>query len=345
VNAAVQHPIADRFERQAGYCQRMGSPLGAALLRAAAGNYRDAGIVRELFLSDAALESLPRAGIRFLAALHYCALEGRAAEIASHLPSCGGDGDAGSAWKASQTFIGGNLQRMVELYRRMPQTNEPARSMPLLAGLLAIVERTRLPVRLFEIGASAGLNTRLDHYRYEGVGWSWGDASSPLILRNRERSGKPRALCELHVAERAACDLHPLDLGKESDRLYLRSFIWADQTDRLARFDAACEVALRVPLVVERADALSWVPQRFVPRDGTVTVLMHSIVSYYLNANAREHFIDAVSRAAIDAREEAPMAWLRFESDGFETKVTLWPGAREIAVARSDGHAQGIEWR
>jgi hypothetical protein len=345
MNAAVQHSIADRFERQAGYCGRMGSPLCDALLRSAAADYRDGGAVRELFRTGVSLEPLPRAGIRLLAALHYCALEGSAPAIASHFPSCGGDGDAEAAWDASRAFVEKRLPRVAELYRRMPQTNETARSMPLLGGLLAIVERSQLPVRLFEVGASAGLNTRLDRYRYEGAGWTWGDPSSPLVLRNREHGGKPPALCELRIVERGACDLHPLDVGKESDRLYLRSFIWADQTERLARFDAACKAALQTPMVVERADALTWIPQHFTPCAGSVTVVMHSIVAYYLDDRQRERFVDAVARAAKDARAEAPMAWLRFESDGFETKVTLWPDAGEIVIARSDGHAQGIEWK
>lgn len=345
MNAAVHYSIADRFERQAGFCLRMGSPLGAALLREAANDYRNSGAVHDLIRQDDALESLPRAGIRFLAALHYSALDGSAPEIAAHLPSCGGDADADAAWRASQNFAAEHLPRISELYRRMPQTNEPARSMPLLGGLLAIVARTRLPVRLLEIGASAGFNSRLDYYRYEGNGWAWGDPSSPLVLRNRERSGKPQSLCDAEMIARAACDLHPLDVSKESDRLYLRSFIWADQTERLSRFDRACEIALRVPLIVERCDALTWIPEHFTPHVGSVTVLMHSIVAYYLSAQARRQFVETVSRAAGRARAEAPMAWLRFESDGFETKATLWPQDVEIAIARSDGHAQDIEWR
>lgn len=345
MNSIVQHSIADRFERQAGYCQRMGSQLCDALLRSAAEDYREAGVVRDLFRVDTSLEPLPRAGIRLLAALHYCALQGIAPGIASHFPSCGGDGDANAAWAACRAFIENYPDRIAQLYRRMPQTNEPARSMPLLGGLLAIVSSVQLPVRLLEIGASAGLNSRLDYYRYEGNGWAWGDPASPLILRNRERSGSPPARCDIRIVERVACDLHPLDVAKESDRLYLRSFIWADQTERLDRFDRACDVALRVPLVVERANALAWVPRRFSPHKGTVTVLMHSIVSYYLNAQEREQFIDAVTRATADATAEAPMAWLRFESDGFQTRATLWPGAHEMAIASSDGHAQGIEWR
>ena len=79
-----------------------------------------------------------------------------------------------------------------ELFDRTPQTNEVARSMPLLGGLLAIVDATRLPVALLDVGSSAGLNLRLDRYRYEGDGWFWGDPHSPLVLRNETISGQPR---------------------------------------------------------------------------------------------------------------------------------------------------------
>jgi len=32
------------------------------------------------------------------------------------------------------------------------------------------------------------------------------------------------------------------------------------------------------------------------------------------------------------------------ELRAYETSVTLWPGARNRAIARSDGHGQGIAW-
>jgi hypothetical protein len=323
----------------------MGSPLGASLLRDAAESYRAGGPVRALFSERPELEPLPRAGIRFLAALHASALDGRAPRVAAHLPSCGGDGDAHGAWDASRAFVAQNLERCAELYARTPQTNEVARSTLLLAGLLNVASATYLPVRLFEIGASAGLNTRLDLYRYEGKGWCWGDPRSPLVLRNRERSGKPAALdAELRVVERAACDLHPLDIARAEDRRYLRSFIWADQLERLERFDRACEAASALKLQVERSDALAWLEKRFAPSRGTVTVAMHSIVAYYLTRDQRARLISSIERGAERARTDSPMAWLRFEGGAFETRVTTWPDGDETLVAHSDGHAQDITW-
>ncbi len=339
--------IAERFERQATYCEAMGAPLYATILRSAAADYREGGVMHALFAADPQLDALPRAGIRFLAALHTCALGGSAPAIAAHFPSCGGDGDATAAWSAAREYVGPHRERLAHLYRRTPQTNEPARSMPLLVGLLSAVNAAPLPVRLFEIGASAGLNTRLDCYRYEGNDWSWGDSRSALVLRNRERSGRPNALdAPLRVAERAGCDLHPLDVESEEDRQYLRSFIWADQIERIQRLDDACRAARRVPLTIERAQAVDWVDAHFRAREGTLTVVMHSAVQYYLSREQRAALRETIESRAEAARENAPVAWLRFEEDGagMTTLLTRWPGNSEYAIARSDGHAQDIEW-
>ncbi len=339
--------IAERFERQAEYCGAMGAPLCAHLLRSAAADYRRGGVVRALFASGSQVEVLSRSGIRFLAALHGCALDGTAPAIAAHLPSCGGDGDAAAAWNAARAFLSEHLERIAQLYDRTPQTNEPARSMPLLAGLLAAVKASPLPVCLLEIGASAGLNTRLDRYRYEGTAWSWGDPHSPLVLRNRERIGHPSSLdAPLRIVERAACDLHPLDIENEQDRQRLRAFVWADQVDRLQRLDDACRAARTLPLTVEKAEAVGWLAERFRARDGTLTVAMHSAVHYYLTHEQRAALQETMTRNTEHASESAPMAWLRFEHEGsgMTTRLTQWPGGAETLIARSDGHGQDIEW-
>jgi hypothetical protein len=326
----------------------MGSPFYSALFDEAAKDYRSGGPMRAFFKADPRRRDVSRIGLRLGGALHFRALDGSAPGLAAHFPSTGGDGDAAGAWREARGLIAENGRRFGELFDRTPQTNEVARSMPLLGGLLAIVGATRLPVALLDVGSSAGLNMRLDRYRFEGDGWSWGDVHCPLVLRNETISGRPQHLgVRPEIVVRAGCDLHPLDVTSERDCMELRSFVWPDQGERFARLDAAIAVSRDVPAEIERADFLQWIPRRAVPRENTVTIVMHSVVTEHLEESVREAMRDAIETACSAATDARPMAWLRMEPDAgmwYETRVTLWPSREERTIARSNGHAQAIAW-
>ena len=70
-----------------------------------------------------------------------------------------------------------------------PQTNEVGRAASLGVGLAEITRQTGLPVRLFEIGASGGLLSRLDRFWYESDGRGWGDPSSAVRFESDGYSG------------------------------------------------------------------------------------------------------------------------------------------------------------
>ena len=57
----------------------------------------------------------------------------------------------------------------------------PRRSRP---GFLTVAREAGLPLRILEMGTSAGLNLRWDYFRYEAPGQAWGDARSPVVLRD-----------------------------------------------------------------------------------------------------------------------------------------------------------------
>ena len=72
-----------------------------------------------------------------------------------------------------------------------PQTNEVGRSAVLMSGLLVIADRFHLPLRLYELGASAGLNLLLDRYGYDLGGLRTGDPASAC---SSAPNGKARRL-------------------------------------------------------------------------------------------------------------------------------------------------------
>jgi len=340
----MRRDVPDRLTRMAHACAAMGSPLYGALLARAAEQYRSGGPVARV-LDDHADRS--RLGLRLMAALHYLALSGDAA-LAAHYPSTGGDGDAAAIWEIAGDRFARDAETIDALMERPLQTNEPARAMPLMAGYCWLAARYRLPMRVFEIGASAGLNLRWDAFAYDGGDWTYG-GPSPLVLRNRIASGAPAHLSAVPtVAERRGCDLHPLDATSAVDRMELFSFVWPDQTARVARLRAALEVAALLPVEVDRADLLDWLPRRATPADGTLTVVTESVLTEHLALDTRDALTAAVHAQAARATAGAPFAWLRMEpSEGaYATEIFTWPDVRPagVRIATSDGHAQNIVW-
>ena len=287
--------------------------------------------------------------LRLLAAVHELVLAGEAAALAAHYPSTGGTPgpDVGAVFVAT---VGEQLDVVIERTAQPIQTNEVGRSAALLGGFL-LLGATGLPLRVLEVGASAGLNLRFDHLRYEAGGDAFGPAGSPVRFVEPWVDGHPRLDAPVAVAERRGCDVHPLDPSAPADRLRLRACLWPDQPERRARLDGALEVAASVPAPVDRADAADWVVEQLAtPVAGTVTVVVHTIVAQYLAPGTR-HALEAAVRAAGErATAEAPVAWLCMEpatETEAEVRLTLWPKpapVRTHVLARTAFHGPPVRW-
>jgi hypothetical protein len=338
------YSIPQRFDRQADTCAFMGSHLYGELCRFAARAYEEDSDLRALLDRHA---DRSRLVLRLLGAAHFRALQGSAPEIARRYPSTGGDGDAQAAWRAITSDVRANAGRYDELLARPVQTNEVARAMPVLAAMLAVANAASLPLRIFEIGSSAGLILNFDRYLYSGEGWSWGDAASTLHLRNRASGGAPAFLdAPLEVAARAACDLYPLDVSKDTDADTLLSFVWPDQSERFERLKAAIAIARAHPVRIEAGDGIAWIARTAAPVPAFATVALHTVVTEHMPQDTRRTLSETMMQLGAHAQADAPFAWVRMEPGerGYKTSVTLWPGEREIEVAVSDGHAQDLRW-
>jgi hypothetical protein len=175
--------IPDQLRRQAGWCEKLGSPLYAQLLNRCAEDYERGGPLRDLLQPHENDPDSTVLSLRLMGAVHRLVLTGEAPELAAFYPSAGGAAQ-GDPWPAFAQTIQRQMDALRQLVQRPVQTNEVGRSGSLFAGFALIAVRTGLPLRLLEIGASAGLNLRWDRYRYEWSGGAWGDAASGVQLQN-----------------------------------------------------------------------------------------------------------------------------------------------------------------
>ena len=324
----------------------MGSPLYGALLERCAGDARQDGIVAGILGADAGNAVESALALRFMAAVHRVALSGDAPALAAHYPSCGGDGNADAAWQAFLDVLHARAEQLQASIKEPLQTNEVNRAAALLGGFLLVQAQTRLPLRLLEIGASAGLNLRWDHFRYLADRWSWGPTDSPVRLSGNFKHGLPFPDERAVVAARLGCDQAPIDPTTDDGRLRLLSFVWADQLKRIAQLEAACKVARRVPAHVERADAVPWLESMLnLPQESVATVVFHTIVMQYLTPTQRERLAALIEQAGTRATSDAPLAHLSLEPrSGANVVLKLWPGGKETGLAQATLHGLEIDW-
>jgi hypothetical protein len=336
------------FSRQIEWCENLGSPFTARILEIVSANLMKGGVVTELVSSwpaDPIADALP---LRFAGALHALVLVGATPELQAYYPPSTVE-NSEQLRVAVLSALRNNRIFVEEFIKAPPQTNEVGRSAVLVGGFHFIARRTRMPLRLLEIGASAGLNLNWDRYRYALGQDVWGSEASPVVLAPDWRGPRLALAPNLRIVERRSCDREPIDLRDAAARLRLRAYVWADQIERLRRLDAAINLARAGGAQVERADAAEWVVARLAELHKNCTkVLYHSIMWQYLSPTAQAEIIRAVQAAGTRATATSPLAWLRFEPEKLDAKpelrLTLWPEARHFLLAVAHPHGKAVEW-
>ncbi len=337
--------IRAAFRRQAAACGKLGSVFTARLLEHLADCLEENSAVGGAILDWPGDPRADALALRTAGAFHALALSGKSPDLVDVYPPKTSDGH--KLQQAIEAALGAHDEDILRFIENPPQTNEVGRAAALAGGFLAIAALTSLPLAIFEIGASAGLNLHWDHFRYDLGGLSIGDPSGLPLLAPAWEGAKPPA-ADLRVNERAGCDRTPIDSRSNDDVLRLRAYIWPDQTDRLARLDQALARTRSSPVRVECADAANWASSRLAERRrGVATVLFHTIVWQYIEKSGQkrlEHIIDAAGRRADN---KAPFAWLRMEPEtpkAAALRLTLWPGGKTLLLADVDYHGSWIHW-
>jgi hypothetical protein len=342
-----QAAVAAGLRTQADWARKLGSPLYTALLSEAAADVEAGGACWRVLERQEDTASYMALALRFLGAMHRLVLEGKAPELAPYYPSAGGARPPEEAWPPFRATVEQNAAALGQLVIHPVQTNEVARSCGLLGGFLLIARETGLPLRLLELGASAGLNLRWDHYWYQAGRSAWGDPQSPIRFENAFAEGEPPFDCAPEIIERAGCDPNPLDPNQPETELTLASFVWPDQLARFHRLRAALAIARSVPARLDRGGAVEWLePQLSAGAPGAATVVFHSIVMDYLPVEERNRVGELLHEAGGRAVAASPLAWLRMERGGEQTQVrlTLWPGGEERLLATAAFHGPPVRW-
>jgi hypothetical protein len=343
---AREHTVAEALVFQRAGCAAMGSDLYARVLDGLAADHAAGGVTAELLEGRSARPIHDAIPLRLLGAVHRLVLEGKAPELAPFYPSVGGE-QAGDPTPAFLVTVVAHRAEVEAGLARGVQTNEVGRAAVLASGFALVARRSSRPLRLLEVGSSAGLLLRWDRYRYLAGSTELGDPSSPLVFDDVWVDPPPDLTGPVTVAERRGCDIAPIDALTDDGRLTLLSFVWPDDAARFSRLRTALTLARATPVTIDQVDAGRWVEEELAERRvGVVTVVFHSIVLQYLPTESRHRMRDALERAGACASEAAPLAWLRMEPAGevADLRLTSWPDGAEELLATAGYHGGSIRW-
>jgi hypothetical protein len=220
-----------------------------------------------------------------------------------------------------------------------PGLGEDGREVVRLAGDRRSPVQLRCEVGVGEVG--------------EGDEGDEGDEERPR--RRPERPGRVRAALAGLVAgaalppvvERLGMELEPPDLERPAEADWLRAFLWPEQPERRARFDAAVELGRRHRWPLVPADASrDLVRESAQLRADTQLCLVHTYLVTQLTRETRSELRAQIGQLA-RAREVIQIG-VEEPDDEVLLTVTSWQAGEAVAeqvLGRCDPHGRRLDWR
>jgi Uncharacterized protein conserved in bacteria (DUF2332) len=164
-------------------------------------------------------------------------------------------------------------------------------------------------------------------------GLHWGSAISGVRARSLSALG---------------CDPNSIDPTTREGKLRLKSYIWADQLDRLDRLKAAISIARRVPASIERP----------MPQIGLTRGSIACVKPPRLSSSTPSSGSASGERARTGLREPSRRQEGKHDGTGHwrdlhlepagetaELRLTFWPGGDETSWPRSGYNARPVTWQ
>ncbi|MEM7799813.1 MAG: DUF2332 family protein [Chloroflexota bacterium] len=333
--------VTHRFERQVQFAEGY-SPLYQVLFQTFA-NWGEAilsspnpSLDQDLTLKWLMQTSQDRSPFEvpllLMAGLHEIALSGETPELSAYYPTTGGSRlaelDDPVLEKVLRQTIDQNQDLLEEILTAATvQTNETGRG---LIWLLPLSFTPWTELDLVDLGASAGLNLLADYRTYllsaknGEIEVSLGTDRSPDFFVNikgdQHLHARIQAQPERIIRRRIGCDLLPFHLQTLADEMRLKSYVWGDQINRIARLESGLN-ALRDHRAAGGSFELMSVKLpdevlRFLKdhcEDGTAPLLLYNtFVTQYFRPQ-RTEFMETISTWAAAQPDGRPILWLQWE--------------------------------
>lgn len=340
--------VAQAIAWQADHAGKSGAPITARIVRAQLALLPSDSATGRRIANWQGLSLADALPLRVAGGIHYLHLSGAQPRLAAIYAGLITD----------QTTIDALVREAVEQsdhivlpwLDRPPQTNEAGRSALIMAGLAVLAEQLGPRFALFEIGASAGINTMMGRYHFDLGGARFGPSSSPIYLVPEWRGDAPPA-AHVEIVGAKGCDIAPVDLSDADQALRLKSYVWPDAIGRMARVDAAIAMAGADAPELVCMDAADYVARCLaeVQETGTTSVLFHTIMWQYIPEDTQDAIEAAMVKAGAGATRDKPLAWLQFETTrrdiGCELSIRYWPdGESRRVLAAAHPHGAWVEW-
>jgi hypothetical protein len=287
--------------------------------------------------------------------------------LAAYFPTLGGDRPIDDGLFAS--YVDFTEAYRTELARlcgsRTTQTNEARRAAYLWLALGRIAgQYGGEPVGLVELGASAGLLLLPDRYGYQLDGQRYGRPDAPPELTMAcAVFGVPAEVLtsQPDIVDRTGIDVAPIAADDPAATDWLRACIWPEQTERLARLDAALLEAVAVRPRLLRGEMVELLPDALRLTKGLPVVVSSNSLTY-LNRRGRAELVELLdatgaSRDLVLVLNEAAVCGVDlFAADRppppspsraiTHLTVVAWrSGAATVEVLGTAGpHGEWIDW-
>lgn len=316
-----------------------------------------------------------RLPVLLFAAVHLLVIEGRDPDLAAHYPNLAADEVRRSPASASDPFPAFRRTALDHANRirtiaatSTTQTNEVGRCAWLMPPAAAISAEVG-PIALVDVGASAGLNLLMQHFRYEyaradappvrlgmAPGMRAPAAAVEIECELRPCGGRsiepPRQLPE--VVSAVGLDAAPVDVHDEDRVRWLEACIWPDMVGRFHRLVAAVALARSMQPRVVTGDAVDDLPGLLAQTAASAhPVVMTSWILNYLDHDRQREFVGVLDAAASDG----DLSWIVAESpaetpglpipttspaeDLTVVSLVRWRGGRRTIERIGTGHPHG----